>query len=396
MFRSLVIFAWIFRIHCSGSSSSVWNNVNSAFQNSEGIDRAVLVVGDVGGRAFSTTKGSDISSSTVLPTASLIKWITGAVVIKLYQEGVFQSLEDHPQKYVSWLNTSDARADVTLQQLLSFTSGFSGEPLGENAPQCIFEGDITVTDCAKEIHDGFFTFVPGTSYYYGPAHHQILGGIAETATGMSWEDLFETYVAGPLEMTNTAYLQPSATNPRLEGGAITAADDVEKFLLALLGGGTTEWGDGLLDLMAIDQTPTETVTFERNPFEQLPFHYGLSVWLECFESSWEECTEADPNHPSIISATGGLGFHAWIDRAQKHYGIIAWEGEPATATAIALSTALELRPLVDEALISTATPTTGSPKPAPHSTSTAAPLASIALGSLLVSLLVSFGWPKFN
>ena len=326
-----------------------WNKVRDAFDDNNDIRNAALVVGDsLNGRLFETEEGRGVSMSTVLETASLIKWVTGVVILTLVQDGVL-GLGDNPQKYLDWWTneTEDLRSQVTIQQLLSFTSGFKGKPVSLfQTPPCISDETTTIDNCAKQIYDDWFEYEPGTTFYYGPSHHQIVASIAQAATGgKDWATIFQDQVAIPLDMTNTEYNSPSTSNPRISGGAVSTGDDIEKFLLGILR--NTILNSTMVELMAMDGTSDDSIVFESTPIpEEYPFHYGASVWLECTQPTWDtSCQER-----RILSGTGAFGFHAWIDRVTGVYGVLAMRRYLPGGGEVAVEAALKLRPLIDEAL----------------------------------------------
>ena len=356
---------------CYGSSpedlsgdDDPWKIVRSTLEANQNIRNAVVVVGTKDdGRLLVTEKGRlGITSSSTLESASLIKWITGVTILKLVQEGVIESLNDHPQQYLDWWTSdpNDMRSNVTIQQLLSFTSGFQGKPISvTQTPPCIRGDDDTTTtttieECAKQIYNDWFEYIPGTTYYYSPSHHQILASIGLAATGKSsWQSLFEEYVALPLNMTQTIYNVPSESNPRVAGGAISSADDIEAFLLKGILRKKLLDSD-FVDTMKADGTPSDEVHFEYSPMttsgdniNNSSFHYGIgSVWLECPKKIFDNCA---PDQ-IIVSSTGAYGFHAWIDFKTGIYGILAMRqilGDGDTA----LKAAWELRPFINEAVV---------------------------------------------
>lgn len=64
------------------------------------------------------------------------------------------SLSDNPQKYFDfWTNdTQDPRSHITLQQLMSLSSGYSDRNLGRFSYPCVNQANISTVECVKEIY----------------------------------------------------------------------------------------------------------------------------------------------------------------------------------------------------------------------------------------------------
>jgi len=85
------------------------------------------------------------------------------------------ALSDSPQRYLTWWTSdaTDPRSRVTLEQLLSFTSGLSGGDglaLGDEGVPCIEDANTTLEACAQNSYEGYFSFEPGSAFFYGPTH----------------------------------------------------------------------------------------------------------------------------------------------------------------------------------------------------------------------------------
>lgn len=311
------------------------------------LDDLVVVVGTADdGVVFTHAKGGlgALAPSIAMPIASSSKWFTSATILRLVDEGVM-SLDDNPQDYIAWWasDPTDPRSQITLGQLLSFTSGFSGEPF------CIQNGRVIPEDCARTIYNDHHTYSPNTTFYYSSTHMHVAGVMAVNATGESFNDLFRRLVADPLGMSNaTRFDRPSATNPFLAGGARSSANDYALFLQGLL-------ADDLLqpatrDLMFQDWT-SAPIEIASSPLAEY-WHYGLGVWRECWNvSGWVSACE----ERMLLSGGGGLGWFPWIDLDEGYYGVIARRGLPLSgAVGPSIELSYNLRPLIEVALDETA------------------------------------------
>ena len=302
------------------SAEELWDTLRSEIDAAERGELVVLI-GDQSGVRFTHEKGA--TSDQVFPIASASKLLTAILTLKLVEEGAV-SLADHPQQHLDWWtdDPSDPRSRVTLAQLLSFTSGFSGGPgLGadEGIP-CVEDGETTLDACARAIYTDNFTFEPGSNYFYGPAHMQIAAAMITAATGERWNALFRRLIYRPLELSVTSYPTPSLTNPRAGGGAVSNADDYGRILSAL-SAGTLLSAESVSELTR-DHTPAESVTLTSVPDTSTQagqWHYALGCWRECSDTPYS----ASCDEPGIISSPGAFGFYPWLDQETGYWGVIA-------------------------------------------------------------------------
>lgn len=327
-------------VRIQAQSEDAWQPVIDVIEASELRD-VVVGVGTENGIAFVHVKGAggDLAPFITLPIASSSKWLTAATIMRLVEEGVM-SLEDHPQAYLEWWtdDPADPRSQITLAQLLSFTSGFEGEPI------CIQRGSADPETCAQFIYANHFRYPPGTSFYYSSTHMHIAGLMAVQATGEGFNALFRRLIAEPVGMSaNAQFDRPSLENPFLAGGARTSAYDYSLFLEALLR------GDILAQSRAVmfqDWTapPIEIVS------APVPvWHYALGAWRECWDASATWVAACDDR--MLISSGGGLGWFPWIDLDNGYYGLIARRGTPFSgAVGPSIALAYALRPHIEAAL----------------------------------------------
>lgn len=329
-------------------SSDVWEAVKTAVDVSPITDMR-LIIGDSTGVIFQYEKGS-LPGDEVHRIASSSKLLTGLTLMRLVEAGDL-SLDDNPQDYLTgWTsNPADNRSKVTLEQALSFTTGFNASPLQAG---CILQIFKLLQTCVQEIHDDGIETIPGDSFYYGPEHMHIAAAMAEVATGQSYVDIFKTQIVEPLNLSaDTAFVNPSLTNPRASGGAESTANDYAEILRALMA------GEIITDLSSFTQDRTANVSFGFRPNAVLmdsgDWHYGFGFWRECDDFVWQNsCTD-----DVVISSAGAFGWVPWIDFKADYFGLIATEdseggiiavGEGPTRTSTALEQ--ELQPLIETAL----------------------------------------------
>ncbi len=145
-----------------------------------------LVIGNTSEVLYKNYTGS-YNDETTIAIASATKWLTGATIMTLVDEGKLK-LDDKAGKYIPELNEG-LKANITVAHLLSHTSG-----LPTNSPcltsNFLVDDTDTLENCAKEIANSRVTAVPGKTFAYGGASMQVAGRIAEIVSGKKWDDLF--------------------------------------------------------------------------------------------------------------------------------------------------------------------------------------------------------------
>ncbi len=250
--------------------------------------------------AFGTSAVSSelrIASATKLTSASIIMTVVDDDLV---------DLDDRIAEYLP--EFTDSEGGVTIRQLLSQTHGL---PFNHpSIPLPGMESDLTMEQAVEQIaRDIAPVRAPGTAFEYSPEiAYQIVGRIAEVATGESWSEIFETRIADPLDMPHTTYNEDE--NPRLGGGISTTLADYAHLLQMHLARGTFR-GERVLSERAVGEMQADQV-------EGLPFitraakpevGYGLAWWFDEVEPGGE---------PIQISVAGYWGSIPWIDLSRGY------------------------------------------------------------------------------
>src|SRR5204862_6051686 len=120
--------------------------------------------------------------------ASASKMVSGLVLFELIHRGLL-SLDSTTGQVLGW---TGANAAITLRQLLSFTSGLPREAT------CTVNPRATLADCAATMAAATPTAAPGTLFDYGSTHLLVAASMAETVTGLAWDDVFAATLRAPL------------------------------------------------------------------------------------------------------------------------------------------------------------------------------------------------------
>ncbi|MCA1577341.1 MAG: beta-lactamase family protein [Acidobacteria bacterium] len=252
----------------------------------------------------------------VIPIASASKWLSGALIMRLVDEGKL-SLDDRVSKYIP--EFADEKANLTIRQLFAHTSGLPPEA------GCRNDKRTTLERCAAEIAQVRLRAAPGEEFYYGGVSMHVAGRMAEVATGRSWNELFVEKIAAPLGMEQTDFFAYGPTgNPRPAGDARSSVDEYARFLRMVLQRGTVD-GKQILSASSVtemhkDQTGGARITYtiyERHAALDpglLQARYGIGMWCEKVNDSGQ-LLEA--------SSQGALGFSPWIDVERNLAGVLS-------------------------------------------------------------------------
>lgn len=269
------------------------------------------------GRRYTYNRGA-ATPDTRYESASTSKLVSAVIILRLVEQG-YLKLSDRPQDWIpSWpISVSDPLYNMTLAQLLSFTSGLTSEPLCQNS------GSFNFASCVYNIgnNNAGNGIVPGSQFYYASTHLQVAGLMAMRARGVNnWSDLFSEFQQQTGLFPTAAYDLPSGSNPRLAGGMHWSGNEYLAFLNALQAG-------SLLNAASMQEFLKDRsaagVTIAYSPARESineDWHYGFGFWHECQSSSFN-CTSA-----TRISSPGAYGAYPFWDRSQGFIGILARQG----------------------------------------------------------------------
>ncbi|HZY38566.1 MAG TPA: serine hydrolase domain-containing protein [Mucilaginibacter sp.] len=251
--------------------------------------------------------------STVEKVASCSKWISGAVMMTLVDQGKL-ALSDTVGKYLPVFSQYH-KGNITLAQLFAHTSGFPG-----NSAQGYENNEsLSLSQCADSIAKNVPLMAqPGAKFDFGNVSMQVAGRICEVVSGKKWNELFTENIAAPCNMINTNY--GLGLNPSIANGASSSARDYSFFLYMIMNNGVAMNGNRILSQAAINameqgETSNATITYSPYPRWLLPAsnYYGLGNWRDV-TAPGDSLVEG--------SSPGAFGTHPWINREKKITGII--------------------------------------------------------------------------
>lgn len=268
--------------------------------------------------------------------ASCSKWLSGAVVMKMVDEGLFK-LSDTVGKYLPKF-TLYGKGNITIAELFSHTSGLPGNSdQGYENDQALTLGQ-SVDSIAKNVS---LINAPGTKFYYGGVGMQVAARVCEVVANKTFKTLFSEKIATPCGMMNSDF--GNGINILVAGGVRSTPNDYMGFLNMMMNkgmaGSTRVLSEAAINSMEQSQLGSATVAYSPYPLSLLPANgfYGIGNWRDL----------TGPGDVLIEnSSPGAFGSHPWINRGKKVTGFI-FTFIPSTGNiSTDVPTCLQIRSLV--------------------------------------------------
>lgn len=304
---------------CTDIESQITSKLNST-TTTDNLPFTYIIERLSDGKQYVYSK-SGSTPTTSYESASTSKWVSGLIIMKAIEDG-YLTLSTKPQTLItSWpITSSDSLYNITLANLVSFTSGLTAEPTCINLAASNFNTCVNNAGTLN-ANNGI---TPGTAFYYDSSHLQVAGKMVMQAKSMSdWQAVFSDFKTQTGLFSTSTYDLPSSTNPRLAGGVHWTANEYIAFLRKLA-------KNELLSASSMStylQDRTSNVTMSYSPVKDgigEEWHYGMGYWHECQNSTWN-CTAA-----SRISSPGAYGSYPFWDRTNNYIGIVARQGSLGT------------------------------------------------------------------
>lgn len=200
--------------------------------------RGAALVSDGGQVVYTTARGPADEAWGIPNTVdtrhlilSLSKQFAAVLVLQLAGEGRL-SLEDPLQAHLTGLPEAWS-GKVTANHLLSQTSGIPDYVLLPDYEEVTGKKRFTREEFFRLIcGDPLFTslgFTPGEKWEYSNTNYFLLGILAETVAGLSYEELVERRIFAPLEMHDSGVYDSRKVVPMLaEGHQLTYSGEVQR------------------------------------------------------------------------------------------------------------------------------------------------------------------------
>jgi CubicO group peptidase (beta-lactamase class C family) len=195
-------------------------------------------------------------ADTVYRIASISKPMAATAVMQLVERGLVD-IDDPIQKYVSYFPKKPL--EITVRHVMTHTSGVRHYKPGEMEMKDHFN---SVEEAIEIFKDDPLLFTPGTLYKYSSYAYNLLAGVVERASGLTFEAYMKEHVWGPSGMSVTrlehqgeivphraSQYVKAGPNGEVEnapfadlsikwagGGIISTAEDLARFHIALNNG----------------------------------------------------------------------------------------------------------------------------------------------------------------
>ncbi|WP_033292937.1 serine hydrolase domain-containing protein [Amycolatopsis jejuensis] len=147
-------------------------------------------------------------NDTIFDLASISKLFTSIAALQLTEQGKL----DVNAPVTSYLPefAANGKQDVTVEQLLTHTSGFDADP----SPS-LWAGYPDIPARRKAILDSPLKNPPGSTYLYSDLNLLTLGLLIEKLSGKPLDQVVHDRITAPLGMTDTGYNPPAAKLDRI-------------------------------------------------------------------------------------------------------------------------------------------------------------------------------------
>jgi len=164
-----------------------------------------------------------VTPDSLFQIGSITKIWTTTMIMQLIEEGLL-SLDTTVADVLpgTRLGRSDVGGQVTVQHLLTHTSGIDGDIFTDTG-----RGDECVQRYVEELATAPSTFPVGAAYSYCNSGYVLLGRIIELLDGQSWDESLRDRLIGPLALTRTVTLPEEAILHRAAVGHDRAGDPVK-------------------------------------------------------------------------------------------------------------------------------------------------------------------------
>ncbi|MCP1182754.1 serine hydrolase [Paenibacillus sp. 1781tsa1] len=213
------------------------------------------------GYADQENKTSIDPKNTAFRVASVSKTFTAAAVMQLVEQGKVDLQADF-QTYVKGLKFDNPfDKPVTVENLLTHTTGFEIRDPQQEDIHTDFDKYIAMEDYAQQ-HMPPVVREPGSAYMYDNFSFLLLGMIVENVSGEPFESYMQQHIFKPLGMDNSSFmldkkfqkqlatgydaahnpldLYTISPTPMPQGGMLSTAEDIGKFMIAFLNDGVKD------------------------------------------------------------------------------------------------------------------------------------------------------------
>ncbi|MEC3981121.1 serine hydrolase [Amycolatopsis sp. H20-H5] len=169
---------------------------------------AALRYADASGTELPPAQQVPMRNDTIFDMASISKLFTSIAVMQLVEQGRV----DVAAPVVRYLPDFgvNGKESVTVEQLLTHTSGFDADPVPS-----LWAGYPDIPSRRKAVLDSKLIHAPGSTYLYSDINLLTLGFLVEKLTGQPLDKVVHDRLTAPLGMTDTGYNPPASKLDRV-------------------------------------------------------------------------------------------------------------------------------------------------------------------------------------
>lgn len=177
----------------------------------------VIVIREKGHVVFRRAYGSpgEISISSKFWIGSITKSFTAAAVLRLAEQGRLR-LGDSIARFIR--NAPADKQNITIDQLLTHTSGIDGNYAGE--------GKTTRDEAISAILAQRLSHAPGAHYRYMDDDYELLAAIVELVSGTTWEAYVEREMIARAGLRDTGFSSADDWAHKGANGMSSTASDL--------------------------------------------------------------------------------------------------------------------------------------------------------------------------
>ncbi len=185
-----------------------YNDVINYYHSQKNFNGIVLVATDgkidyLNGIGISNRQtGTTMNAKTKFKIASITKTFTAVLVLQLHQQGKIDLNVPFGKYYPTY--KGDAKDKVTIQQLLTYSSGIPNAV--ENLHLKPYQLPLTLDEFIDQYCSEKVAFTPGEKSNYSNTEYTILHKIIENVSKTSFSSLLQENILNPLQMKNTGML----------------------------------------------------------------------------------------------------------------------------------------------------------------------------------------------
>ena len=217
--------------------------------------------------------------------------------------------------------SDNGKGEFTVRHGFSMSSGLWDESRPHTNSKLTLEQSVNTIAANTDV---LFS-PPGSQIAYDGKQMQVVGRLAEVATGKDWRTLASEQVFDKCSMSSSSF-DVFGTNPAVAGGLSTSPADYMTFMKMVMDGGVC--GDvrvlsaAAIEEMFTNQTndaPVAHTYWESNhpdyPYGKDELRYGFGAWILAENPETGVVEE--------ITSPGAWGTFPWVDRKRNLHGIIA-------------------------------------------------------------------------